>query len=128
MSDAMSATEGVVFNALDSGITGAPVFQDVPEDAPMPLVVLGDMKAEAAWGKNDPDRRITVTVVAMVGAEERAPLLDLQRQIEALLDGAQFAADGWLIALDFTDADAVLGDDGVSYLGTSNFSVLALKQ
>lgn len=131
MSDAKSAVEAVFYTVLAGGITGARVFQDVPEDA-MPvsgdgLVVIGDLKSEPFGGKADPDRRIGIIVVAQVTAEERAPLLALQSQIEQLLDGKTFDSGGWTLALTLDDDDAQLAEDGVSYVGTSAFTVFALK-
>jgi hypothetical protein len=126
MTDAKSATEATLYGELADAITGATVFQDVPEDEPYPLVVIGDMRSTPLAAKDDPDRRITVEIVSIVSAEERAPLLELQRQVEAILDGKTFAADGWTLAVSLEDDDALLAEDGSSYVGTSTFQVLAL--
>lgn len=127
MSDAKSVTELVAFEQLDSAIAGATVYQDAPEGALLPIVVVGDMKSTPIGGKNDPDRRISLLIQSEVSAEERAPLLDLQRQIETTLDGLTIEQDGWTLAFMFEDDDAQLGEDGATYIGTSAFSVLALK-
>ncbi|MFA7505294.1 MAG: DUF3168 domain-containing protein [Burkholderiaceae bacterium] len=126
MTDAKSAVEAAFYQALASSVTGATVYQDVPENADLPIIIVGDMKSAPLGAKNDPDRRVSVLVVAMVAAEERAPLLDLQRQIEAALDGRVFTPTGWRLAVTFEDDDAQLAEDGVSYVGTSAFDVLAL--
>jgi hypothetical protein len=65
-------------------------------------------------------------VVSIVGAEERAPLLALQDQVEQLLGGKTFTRPGWSLSVTFVDDDAQLAEDGVSYVGTSAFRVLAL--
>lgn len=127
MSDAKSAVEKIAFDALDEGIVGATVYQDVPEDAPLPVIIIGDMKSYPLDAKDDPDRRVSIVIAAMVSAEERSPLLALQRQIEALLDGKTFAIEGWTIQFTFQDDDAVLGGDGATYVGTSAFSALAFS-
>ncbi len=127
MSKAKSVVEKAIFDALDSGLEGATVYQDAPADAPYPIVILGDMKSIRLQTKGaSPDRRVTINIVALVEAEERAPLLALQEQIEGLLDGQTLAPDGWTLGVEFDDDDAVLGDDGVTYSGISSFSVLAL--
>ena len=128
MSDAKTAVEGALYQALAGNITGATVYQDVPENAPLPVVVIGDLKSAPIGGKGDLDRRVAVIIVTSVGAEERAPLLELQRQIETTLDGQKFIVDGWELSVTFEDDDAQLAEDGVSYDGASSFSVLALRQ
>jgi hypothetical protein len=127
MSDAKAIVETVIFEELDAGIEGATVYQDVPENAPLDVVILGDMKSSPLGAKDDLDRRISIIIVSMVGAEERAPLLALQRQIEGLLDGKTFERNGWTLSVTFEDDDAVLGGDGATYIGTSAFEVLALS-
>jgi hypothetical protein len=127
MSEAKAAVEAAIFNALDAGVSGATVYQDVPEDAPLPVVIIGDMKSTPIGPKDDPDRRVSVIIVTMVAAEERAPLLALQEQVEQLLDGLTFTPPGWTLRATFEDDDAQLAEDGVSYIGTSVFTVFALS-
>ncbi|ODU71356.1 MAG: hypothetical protein ABT11_04100 [Novosphingobium sp. SCN 66-18] len=127
MTDAKSITELVAFQQLDGAVTGATVYQDAPEGAMLPIVVVGDMKSTPIGGKGDRDRRISLLIQAEVSAEERAPLLALQKQIEDALDGLTIAQDGWTLAFTFEDDDAQLGEDGGTYIGTSAFAVLALQ-
>jgi hypothetical protein len=127
VSEAKAVTEAAIFEALAASVTSAAVYQDVPQDAPLPLVVIGDMKSLPIGARDDVDRRISVIVVAMVEAEERAPLFALQRDIVSALDGRTFLPAGWTLAVTFDDDDAQLGEDGVTYIGTSAFSVLALR-
>jgi hypothetical protein len=127
VSKAKAVVEAAIFDALNEAITGAAVYQDAPANAAYPVVILGDMKSFRLQTKgSSPDRRVTISIVTLVEAEERAPLLDLQEQIEDALDGQSFAPDGWTLGVEFDDDDAVLGDDGVTYSGISSFSVLAL--
>jgi hypothetical protein len=127
MTDAKGAVELALYEALAGGIVGGTVYQDVPEDAPMPLVIVGDLAAVSLGGKGDQDRRVTATIVTLVGAEERAPLLELQGQVMQLLDGQRFTPAGWTLEVNFQDDDAGLSEDGASYVGTSRFEVLALS-
>lgn len=127
MTDAKSITELVAFQQLDAAVTGATVYQDAPEGTMLPIVVVGDMKSTPIGGKGDRDRRISLLIQAEVSAEERAPLLALQTQIEEALDGLTIEQDGWTLAFTFEDDDAQLGEDGATYIGTSAFAVLALK-
>lgn len=127
MSNAKSVVEQEAFQALEATIEGATVYQDVPQDAPLPVVILGDMKSYPIGAKDDPDRRVSIIIVSMVEAEERGPLLALQRQIEAALDSKTFTPAGWVIRFTFEDDDAVLGGDGATYVGTSAFTAFAFQ-
>jgi hypothetical protein len=127
MSSAKAMVEAAAFLALSSAITDAGVYQDAPENAPTPLVIIGDMKSSRLPTKDaDADRRVTISIVTIVEAEERAPLLALQEQIEAALDGQNLQQDGWLLAFGFEDDDAVLSEDGSTYSGITSFTVLAI--
>ncbi|WP_026046827.1 tail completion protein gp17 [Sphingomonas sp. PAMC 26621] len=127
MSKAKAMVEAAAFVALDTGITGATVFQDAPENAPTPLVIIGDLKSARLPLKGaDADRRVTIAIVTIVEAEERAPLLALQEQIEDALDGQNLEQDGWTLAFEFEDDDAVLSEDGSTYTGITSFTVLAI--
>jgi hypothetical protein len=127
MSKAKSVVEAAIFDALSKTVKDASVYQDAPPDAAYPVVIVGDMKSFRlpTKGASD-DRRVTISIIALVEAEERAPLLKLQEQIEEALDGQSLEFDGWTLGIEFDDDDAVLGEDGVTYSGISSFSVLAL--
>lgn len=127
MSSAKSTVEAVVYAALSDAVSGAAVYQDAPDNAPLPIVVIGDMKSARLPGKAaSADRTVTVTIVTLIEAQERAPLLALMDQIEQALDGSSFAPDGWTLAGTFDDDEAVLADDGSTYSGISTFTFLAL--
>lgn len=127
MSSAKSVVEAAVFAALVAKVSGATVYQDAPENAEGDLVIIGDMKSARLPGKEaNPDRTVTLSVVAIVNAEERAPLLALQEQCDAALDGTDLDVPGWVIRGQFDDDDAVLSDDGASYTGVSSYTFLAL--
>lgn len=127
MSDAKTVVEAAVFEALEASIAGATVYQDVPENAPLPLVIVGDLSSKRLLGKDSSrDRIVTVSIVSLVEAEQRAPLLALQGQIDDVLDGARFTPDGWTLAGAFEDDEAALQEDGQTYGGVSTFTFLAL--
>ncbi len=129
MSKAKAAVEAATFEALAAAIQGATVYQDAPADAGGDLVILGDMKSFRLQTKtSDDDRRVSISIVTLVTAEERAPLLALQDQIETALDGLEITtADGWTLAFAFEDDDAVLDEDGQTYTGVSAFTAIALR-
>lgn len=127
MSNAKAAVEIAAYHALDDVILGATVYQDVPQDAPLDVVIIGDMKSTPLGAKEDPDRSVSLIIVSMVEAEERAPLLALQKQIEDALDGKKIQQGGFTLSFMFDDDDAQLGGDGATYVGTSAFTVLALS-
>lgn len=127
MSDAKSIVEAVAFRVLAAAISNATVYQDAPVGAQGDLVILGDLKSFSMGGKgaND-DRRVEINIISLVVAEERAPLLALQGQIEKALDGQNFTEKGWTVAFLFKDDDAVLDEGGGSYSGISAFDAIAL--
>lgn len=128
MLDAASATEQALYDALSAGITGATVWQDAPENAPLDLVILGDLTPRPLGTKGgDPDKIITVTIFFQTAGEERAPLLKLQAQARALLDDQMLTSvDGWQINPTYVSATAELAEDGETYVGVSSFEVFAL--
>lgn len=129
MSAAKSIVEGETYRRLADAVEGAAVYQDPPENAPYPLVIIGDLRSVRPGGKGaDGDRIVTITIVTLVEAQERAPLLRLQEQIEKALDAQTFeTSDGWTLAYTFQDDDAVLDEDGATYAGLTVFTVVALQ-
>ncbi len=127
MSDAKDAVEAAAFAALAAGISGATVFQDVPENFSGPLVAIGDTAAKRIGAKQGGDARVSIEFVTLVNAEERAPLLALQGQIFSLLDNATMNPAGWTLSFTFEEDEARLHENGVSYVGSSVFSVFALQ-
>lgn len=127
MSNAKAVVEAALYDALSQAVTGAVVYQDAPDNAPLPIVVIGDMKSSRLPGKGaSPDRTVTVSIVTLIEAQERGPLLAIMDQIETALDGESFAPDGWTLAATFDDDEAMLADDGSTYSGISSFTFLAL--
>jgi len=127
MSKAKALVEIETYDRLAEVITGATVYQDAPEDAAGDLVIIGDMKSSSLATKgNDADRAVTVSIISLAEADERAPLLALQEQIEDALDGQTFTREGWTLGFAFEDDDAVLAEDGSTYSGITTFRVLAL--
>ena len=129
MSSAKAVVEAWAYSVLAEAISGATVYQDVPNDAPLPLVVIGDLSSRRLPGKDRSDDRIvTLNVLTLVEAEERAPVLALQEQIDTAIDGANVELDGWTLAGEFAEDEAVLQEDGASYVGVSTFTILALAE
>lgn len=126
MHSASSATEVALYEALAAGLAGASVYQDAPTDAPLPLVIVGDL-SEAPLGKGEPDAIVTASIFFEVAAEERAPLLDLQRQARDLLHEQDFTVEDWTVSPSITATTAELAEDGKSYVGVASFTCFALR-
>lgn len=127
MSKAKAVVETLVYDTLSRAVTNAVVYQDAPDNAPLPIVVIGDMKSSRLPGKaTTADRTVTVSIVTLIEAQERAPLLAIMDEIETALDGESFTSDGWTLAAAFDDDEAMLADDGSTYSGISSFTFLAL--
>ena len=122
-----AAVEANTFTVLDAGITGAAVFQDVPDDQPLPVVIIGDLLSVPFAGADDPDRRITLTILVLVEGDERRPCTDLQDQIEALLAGVSFQTAEWDLHYSLVSSAAELAEDGSGYLGTTILTILAFS-
>lgn len=127
MINASAAAEGQTFTVLHGGITGAAVFQDVPDDQPLPVVIIGDLLSVPFAGADDPDRRITLTIIVLVEGDERGPCTDLQDQIEALLAGVSIETAEWNLHYSVASSAAELADDGSGYVGTTILSILAFS-
>lgn len=127
MTSAATAVENMAFEVLDSGIAGGIVYQDVPDDAPLPLVIIGELLAVPFAGPDDPDRRITLTIGVLTDGDERRPCTALQEQVEALLAGKTFVADGWNLHFLPASSAAELADDGSGYVGTTILTILAFS-
>jgi len=127
MADAKDVVEAAAFAVLAASITGATVFQDVPENFSGPLVAIGDTAAKRLGSKQGGDALVSIEFVTLVNAEERAPLLTLQGQIFDLLDDARMNPAGWNLSFTFEEDEARLHENGVSYVGSSVFSVMALR-
>lgn len=128
----MSGPNGVVqtvaFAQLDTTVTLATVYQDVPEDTPPPVVILGDISAEPFTNDpNDPDRRVTLTVTTIVAGDEVGPCTDIQDQVE-MLGGYRVTTDGWELLFRSLGSDATLVGDASGYVGTTTFEIIAFKQ
>jgi len=129
MSGASGAIEAVAFEVLHAAVTGASVFQDVPEDTLPPVVILGDMSAVPFTDDpNDLDRRVTLAITTVTAGEERQPCTDVQDEIEAALGSARVQRDGWDLAFRSLGSDAALAGDASGYVGTTTFEIIAFKQ
>lgn len=129
MTGASGAIEGVAFELLDAAVTLATVFQDVPEDTPPPVVILGDMSAVPFTDDpSDPDRRVTLTITTVTAGEERLPCTDIQDEVEGALGSARAKRDGWDLIFRSLGSDAALTGDAAGYVGTTTFEIIAFKQ
>lgn len=125
MAEAKDVAEAEAFAVLAAGMARTTIYQDAPEDAPFPLTVLGDSTSSPIGGKGDIDERVSIDVVNLVSAEEKAPLSDLQGQVKALLRDHKATRDGFELHFLFENDDARLHENGKHYVGISTFTVMA---
>lgn len=128
MTSAVEAVELLAFRELDAAVVGATVYQDVPDTAPPPLVIIGDVESTPFAGADDPDRRVTLTIIVITEGDERAPCTALQQQIEAILAGNSFLIGAWNLHVSLERSDAALSDDGSGYVGTTVLPILAFRE
>ncbi len=120
--------EAASYQFLSGHIARAAVYQDVPDNASAlnGLVIIGDVASRRIPEKpRSRDRIVTLTIVTLYEAEERAPLLAVMDEIDAL-DDQTLTFEGWTLAFAFEDDDATLQEDGVTYAGITTFTILAL--
>lgn len=127
MTSATAAVETISYEVLHGGVTGAPVFQDVPDDQPLPVVIIGDILSAPFGRSDDPDRRITLTIIVLTEGDERRPCSDIQDEIEALLAGSSFKRSGWNLHYSVASSAAELAGDGSGYVGTTILTILAFS-
>ncbi len=127
MSEGMNAVEAAVYAALAGAGLSWPVYQHVPEDTPPPVNIIGDMSAEPLDSKDGDDARVSLDVQSVFQGEARKPVLDEQARIITALDEAVLSSGGFTVRPLLETADAVLLPDGETYLGTTRFTVMALK-
>lgn len=127
MTSATAAVETNSYVVLNSGIKRASVFQDVPDDQPLPVVIIGDMLSVPFGRADDPDRRVTLTIIVLTEGDERRPCSEIQDQIEALLAGTSFKQPGWNLHYSIASSAAELAGDGSGYIGTTILTILAFS-
>lgn len=128
MSSALSVAELAAYQRLAPNIVGADVYQHVPDEAALPIVIIGDMDGRSVGAKDDGgDRFVSLTVQSITQGEERKPCLDLIEQIEALFDGFATTLDGWELTFAFESGDAIRDDESNIYLGQSVLTILVSR-
>jgi hypothetical protein len=125
---AIDAAELYLFQTLSAAITDARVFQDVPAGATGDLVIIGDVESFPFAATNDPDRRISVTIITLTQGDERAPCTALQAQIETAFAGVSVLRDPWNLHSSIESSSAVLDEQGEGYLGTTILQILAFRE
>lgn len=128
MTSCTGAVESATFDRLDASVTLAAVYQDVPDNTPPPVVILGDLSWDPLTGDpDDPDGRVGVIIKTVTDGDERAPCIEIQQEIEAALRGYRIDHAGWQLAFRVLGSDAQLTDDALGYVGTTTIEVLALS-
>jgi hypothetical protein len=128
MMDAEDAVEAAAYALLNvQAVTDlAKVYQHVPENAPPPVLIVGDMTAEAIESKGGRDAKVALVIVAVIEAEERRPLRALKDAVLAALDGRTVAQGEWQLTFVFKGSDGGLDPEtGEAYFGNFNFDVFA---
>jgi hypothetical protein len=122
MSSPLVAAEAAIFAALKQGVTLAPVYQDVPDGTQAPIVILAELAGDPIGGKGSRSMQLDLTVTCEVWKMVRKPILDLQDQVKAAIDGRTLAQDGFEITAAFVTSEARQVGAG-TYFGTSTFTV-----
>lgn len=128
MSNAKDAVELATYQLLTAApAIGAGVFQDVPQDTPPPVIIIGDMDSYGIGGKDDDDRIVNLEIVVVTAGDERKPCVALQDSVETRLDGAKFEVAGWSLTFRWVDDSAALTPEADGYVGLQKFEIMALR-
>lgn len=127
MTKARDAAEAAIFDALSSAGLTWPVYQHVPQDTPPPINIVGDMDGEGLGAKGDDDEAIELSILTVFQGEARKPVSQEQGRIKDALNEKTLTHSGYTIRPLWTDANAILMQDGETYLGTSRFLVFAFE-
>lgn len=87
MTDFQSEVEKAIFDRLVAQVTGAQVFQHVPDNTPPPVVIVSDVLVDDEADKDSPLFRFDIQILCVVAVPGRKSLNALQAQVrEALND------------------------------------------
>lgn len=106
---------------------GAGVFQDVPDNTPPPVIIIGDIEGAPLGDKDGVDALLTLEIVTVTDGDERAPLLALQGKVKDRLNSAKHEVGGWRLSFSWVDGSATLTPDATGYVGLQKFEVLATR-
>jgi hypothetical protein len=129
--DAADVVEAEAYATLNAAAltNQARLFQHVPENTKLEegaVVIVGDMDSESIATKGGADQSFSLTIVAVVEAEERKPLRAIRATVIELLHEHQVVRDGWQLLFVFTGDDGFLDPEtGQAYVGNFRFTVLA---
>lgn len=129
MMDAAKASHDAAYAALaENGAVSCPVWSHPPQDSSFPLVVIASVAGFQPIGRSgDADARGSVSILTLTEAEAKDSCLSYQAEITGALDGKTIAMVGWKVAFMLDAQSADLDDEGLGYVGTHQFSVIALK-
>jgi hypothetical protein len=129
MSDFNMAVQVAFLQALSvPAVTDlSPVFQHVPEQTQPPVVIIADVTAEPAGGKDGGLDRMTVEIITMVRQPSRAALYALMAAVRGEIEDAALPPQAGveLSRPVFDASDDEILDDGETYMGTQRFTLFA---
>jgi hypothetical protein len=123
MTSAASAVEAAVYTALTAGLTLATVYQHAPENAALPVVIIGDLESEPFDTKDEAEGLLSLTLTTILQGEARKPALAIMEEVKAALKGVTLTSGGWTIKPTRITESCVLLPDGITYLGTTSVSL-----
>lgn len=127
MTDFQGALEKALYDRLTAQVSGAAVFQHVPENQAPPVVIVGDVDFEDEGDKDGQLLRFSVQIVSIVAGPGRKPLNALQAQVRAALDRWTPTATGSVkfgeVRLSSGSGQEIQGKQGPIYFGQQTAAV-----
>jgi hypothetical protein len=125
--DLLSPTQAAVFQALEAGVSLAPVHDHVKQGTEPNFVKIGAINGTNDSAREEQREEFEVEVHSIYRGSDRSELIAIMHEVRLSLDGVAIAADGvsfWTPEF-LSQAISDAGPDGVTYAGISTFLVNA---
>ena len=123
-----TATQTAIKTALDAATLSAPVYDDVPQGAAYPYIVIGDDVATDRSTDTGLGRRVAVVVHTWSEYRGKKEIKEMQGAIEDALERAILTIQGYnFVTIDLESAETFVDSDGRRRHGVQTFSCLIEK-
>ena len=123
-----TVTQTAIKTALDAAALSAPVYDDVPQGAAYPYIVIGDDVATDRSTDTVLGRRVAVVVHTWSEYRGKKEIKEMQGAIEDALERAILTIQGYnFVTIDLESAETFVDSDGRRRHGVQTFSCLIEK-
>jgi hypothetical protein len=124
MSNLADAVQVAIFARLNAGVTLATVFSVLPDNQPLPTVLIGESLGEQIGGKNSDAERHDITVRSFVAGTSKRDLFAVMEQVKAALHNQALTFTGFALSRAVMTSSSEMRDlDDAALVGEQNFTV-----